>query len=74
MSLHNSRTGNKPVIMGQSQAGYRGRVLPNLLGTPSSLANLGKRCQKESALGSHLWGMHPTGEGAGDGGESKGGL
>lgn len=49
MSLHNSCTGNKPVIMGQSQTGYRGRVLPNLLGAPSP-AKVGKMVPKGACL------------------------
>lgn len=50
MSLHNSGTGNKPVIMGQSQAGYRGTLPPNLLGAPLPLLKWGRWCQKGARL------------------------
>lgn len=61
MSLHNSYTGNKPVIMGQSQAGYRGRDVPQSVRCPPSPAKMGKMVPARSLPSeSHLWRMLPA--------------
>ena len=60
MSLHNSGAGNKRVIMGQSQAGYRGRDAPPICWVPPSPAKVEKRVPERSLpSGSHLWRMRP---------------